>query len=51
MELVDGLVAGGLVEAVDVLGDHGGELARLFQLCQLQVGGVGLGPRMSIFSR
>ena len=44
MELVDGLAAGGLVEAVDVLGDHGGELAGLLQLRQLQVGGVGLGP-------
>ena len=31
-----------LVQAVDVLGDDGGELSRLLQLRQLFVGGVGL---------
>ena len=35
VELVDHLAAGGLVEAVDVLGDHGRELPGLFQLGQL----------------
>ena len=33
-----------LMEAVDVLGDDGGEPARLLQLGQLFVGGVGLHP-------
>ena len=43
VELIDHLAASGLVEAVDVLGDHGLELAGPLQLSQLQVGGVGLG--------
>ena len=33
-----------LVQAVDVLGDHGLQLPLLFPLGQLPVGGVGLGP-------
>ena len=32
------------METVDVLGDHGLELSRLFQLRQFPVGGVGLRP-------
>ena len=37
------LAAGGLVEAVDVLGDDGRQLALLLPLGKLFVGGVGLG--------
>ena len=35
--------AGGLMEAVDVLRHHGGELSLRLPLRQLPVGGVGLG--------
>ena len=44
MQLVDHLAAGRLVQPVDVLGDHGLELACPLQLSQFQVGRVGLGP-------
>ena len=43
MQLVHGLAARGLMQPVNVLGDHGLQLALLFQLCQTQVCGVGLG--------
>ncbi len=49
MQLIDHLASGSLMETVDVLGDHGLELSRLFQLRQFPVGGVGLRPWMSIF--
>ena len=42
MQLVHGLAACGLVQPVDVLGDHRFQFALALQLCQPQVGGVGL---------
>ena len=42
VELQNTLAAGGLVEAVDVLGDDGLQLAGGLPLRQLIVGGVGL---------
>ena len=44
VQLVDDLAPGGLMQAIDVLGDHGLELAGPLQLGQLQVRSVGLGP-------
>ena len=44
MELVNGLGASRLMQAVDVLGDDRFQPALPFQLCQPQVGRVGLCP-------
>ena len=44
MELIHRPAARGLVQAVDVLGDHRLAFALLFQGRQPQMGGVGLGP-------
>ena len=40
--LVHGFAARRLMQAVNVLGDHCPQLALLLQLCQPQMGGVGL---------
>ena len=44
MQLIHGLAARGLVQAVDVLGHDGPAFALALQSCQTQVGRVGLCP-------
>ena len=44
VQLVHGFAACRLMQAVNVLGDHCPQLALLLQLCQPQMGGVGLCP-------
>ena len=42
MQLVHRFAACGLMQTVDVLGDHRPQLTLLLQLCQPQMGGIGL---------
>ena len=46
VQLIDPFASGRLVEAVDVLGDDGGQMPRLFQQRQRPVGRAGLRVRV-----